>query len=71
MIDDDPDVVFARFGSRYLPAWDVARTPGQSVADFALAVAPSASTPSSPGPRSRSATNCGAGTTREAWTDSS
>lgn len=38
VIDDDPDVVFETLGSRYLPAWDVARTPGLSVADFAVEV---------------------------------
>ena len=39
VIDDDPDVVFETLGSHYLPLWDIARKPGQSVADFAVAVA--------------------------------
>ncbi len=39
LIDDDPDVVFEKHGSRYLPLWDIARTPRQTVAEFAYAVA--------------------------------
>lgn len=39
LLDDDPDVVFEAHGSHYLPLWDLARTPGQTVADFAFAVA--------------------------------
>ncbi|WP_405796535.1 LLM class flavin-dependent oxidoreductase [Streptomyces sp. NBC_01506] len=35
VISKDPDEVFATLGSRYLPAWDLARDPGRTVADFA------------------------------------
>lgn len=37
-LPEDPDAVFAAFGSRYLPLWDLARTPGQTAAEFAAEV---------------------------------
>ncbi|MFF2372814.1 LLM class flavin-dependent oxidoreductase [Streptomyces xiamenensis] len=37
-LSPDPDEVFAEFGSRYLPLWDLARTPGRSVGEFAAEV---------------------------------
>lgn len=37
-LPEDPDEVFATFGSRYLPLWDLARTPGRTVAEFAAEV---------------------------------
>ncbi|MET9555586.1 LLM class flavin-dependent oxidoreductase [Streptomyces sp. NPDC006645] len=35
VIAKDPDEVFAAFGSRYLPVWDLAQDPGKTVAQFA------------------------------------
>lgn len=35
VLAEDPDDVFAELGSRYLPFWDLARTPGQTTGEFA------------------------------------
>jgi len=40
LIDEDPAVVLDTLGSRYLPVWEAARTPGRTVADLVAAVAP-------------------------------
>ncbi|MFE9248978.1 LLM class flavin-dependent oxidoreductase [Streptomyces sp. NPDC007088] len=39
VLPQDPDEVFAKLGSRYLPLWDLAREPGLTVREFTARVA--------------------------------